>query len=211
LSISPKRLKEVRDGRPSFSSINPSLIIIPTTISNSLVHAMVDTGATHILITRSLLHTFSHVQLTKTSSISALLGDASTAISVQGVAQLCIYVNHILTYVFAYVVDLILGMNGCRTYDVSLRIHQHELCLRHSHYGSTTVSFLNNVSVPARLAHSVQLLAPLSSALQVVFTLDIQFCQRKTLFIPESLILLHGIYLHNFIPVFVHTTSFYLW
>jgi predicted aspartyl protease len=176
MSISPKRLKEVRDGRPSFSSINPSLIIIPTTISDSLVHAMVDTGATHTLITRSLLHTFSHVQFTKTSSISALLGDTSTAISVQGIAQLYIYVNHIPTYVSAHVVDLILGMDWCRTYDVSLRIHQHELCLRHPHYGSTTVSLLNNVSIPPRLAHSVQLLALLSSALQVVFTLDIQFC-----------------------------------
>ncbi|CAF1480231.1 unnamed protein product [Adineta ricciae] len=164
---------------------------------------MIDTGATHTLITRSLLDTLPDVPFTKTTSVSALLGDASTALCVHGVAQLCIYVNHIPTFISAYVVDslginLILGMDWCRTYDVQIRIRHQKLCLRHSHYGSTSVSFLHNASLPARLAHPVQLqplhehvvqlTAPLSSALQVIFTPAPTFCQRKHLLIPDAVV-----------------------
>ena len=76
--VSPKRLKGVRDGRPSIHAINPSLIIIPVTINGSIVHSMLDTGATHTLITRSLLNTFSHSPVQKTSLTTAVLGDANT-------------------------------------------------------------------------------------------------------------------------------------
>ncbi|CAF1497807.1 unnamed protein product [Adineta ricciae] len=164
---------------------------------------MVDTGATHTLITRSLLNTLPNIPFIKNASVSALLGDASTTLSVQGVAQLCIYVNHIPTSISAYVVEslginLILGMDWCRSYDVLIRIGQQELDLRHPHYGSSSVSFLQNASIPARLAHSVQLnpsyehvvqlTTPLSSALQVIFTPDNKFCQHKHLFIPDAVV-----------------------
>ncbi|CAF1523718.1 unnamed protein product [Adineta ricciae] len=164
---------------------------------------MVDTGATHTLITRSFLDTLPGAQFTQTAAISALLGDASTALHVHGVAHLCVYVNQLPTYVSAYVVDslgvnLILGMDWCRTYDVSIHIRQHEIRLHHSSYGSTSISFLPSVSIPARLTHAVhlnpsydhivQLSAPLSSAVAVVFTPDSNLCQRKRLFIPDAVV-----------------------
>ena len=196
-------MKEVRDGRPSINAINPSLIIIRTTINGLVVHAMIDTGATHTLVTRSLLNTFPHARVQKTSSVVAMLGDASTTISVYGIVRLCIYINCIPTYVSAFVVDslgtdLILGMDWCHTYDVLLRIRQHELLLRHPRYGSTTVPFLDTISVPVRLAQSIQLapfhehivrlVAPLSSALQVSYTPDANLCKKKNIFIPASIV-----------------------
>jgi len=48
--------------------VTSHLIIIPTTISDSLVYTTADTGATHTLITRSLLNTCSHVQFKKNFS-----------------------------------------------------------------------------------------------------------------------------------------------
>lgn len=203
MSITPKILKGVRDGRPSLSAVNPSLIIIPTNINGSPVHAMVDTGATHTLITNSLLKTLSHVPIKKAYNTNAILGDASTKISIHGIVHLCVYINHIPTYVSAFVVDslgvdFILGMDWCRTYDVALRIRQQELIIRHPRYGKTTIHFQDTVSVPIRLAqsiqlapyheHIVQLTTPLSSALQVSYIPDANLCKQKNVFIPEAIL-----------------------
>ncbi|CAF2848289.1 unnamed protein product [Rotaria sp. Silwood2] len=201
--VSPKRLKGVRDGRPSIHAINPSLIIILVTINGSIVHSMLDTGATHTLITRSLLNIFSHSPIQKTSITTAVLGDANTTISVHGIVRLCICVNHIPTYVSVVVVDslsvdLILGMDWCRQYNVVLRIPQQEFLLHHPQYGQTTVQFQDNISIPVRLAQSIQLapyhehivclLTPISSASQVSYTPDTILCKKKNIFIPDAIL-----------------------
>ena len=101
---------------------------------------MIDTDATHTLITRSFLEAIPHPPIKKTSTITATLGDAHTTISVYGIVPLCIYVNHIPTYTSAFVIDplgidVILGMDWCRTYNVIFRIHQQEPLLHHPQYG----------------------------------------------------------------------------
>ena len=115
----------VRDGHPSIHTINSSFIFIPTTTNGFLVHAMVDTGSIHTLTTRSLLKTFPHSPLQKTSTTNAMLGDADAPIAVHGLVHLCVYVNHIPTYVSAFVADslsaeLILGMSWCSMITSSL-------------------------------------------------------------------------------------------
>ena len=167
---------------------------------------MVDTGATHSLITRSILNTFSHPPIQKTFTTFATLGDASTTISVYGIVRLCIYLNHIPTYASVFVVDslgadFILGMDWCRKYDVVLRVRQQQLLLRHSQYGKTTVPFRDSVSIPVRLAQSIQLaphhehivplITPVSSAHQVSYTPDPDLCRKKKIFIPDALLHVH--------------------
>ncbi|CAF4634853.1 unnamed protein product [Rotaria sp. Silwood2] len=164
---------------------------------------MLDTDATHTLITRSLLNTFSHSPIQKTSITTAVLGDANTTISLHGIVRLCICVNHIPTYVSVVVVgslsvDLILGMDWCRQYNVVLRIPQQELLLHHPQYGQTTVQFQDNISIPVRLAQSIQLapyhehiiclLTPISSASQVSYTPDTILCKKKNIFIPDAIL-----------------------
>ena len=87
----------VRDGRPSIHTINLSFIFIPKTTNGFLVHAMIDTGSTHTLITLSLLKTFPRSSLQKTPTTNAMLGDADAPIAVHGLVHLCVYVNHIPT------------------------------------------------------------------------------------------------------------------
>ena len=164
---------------------------------------MVDTGATHSLITRSLLDTFPNIQIDPTSTTTALLGDASTAIVVHGTARLCVYINHIPTFVSVFVVDslsidFILGMDWCRAYDVVLHVRQQHLSLQHPHYGVTRVSFHETASVPVRLAQSIQLaphhdhivrlFVPVSSASDVIYTPDFNLCKTKHVSIPDALL-----------------------
>ena len=98
-----------------------------------------------------------------------------------------IYINHIPTYTSAFVVDslgidLILGMDWCRTYNIILRIRQQEFLLHHPQYGQTIVQFQDTTSIPVRLTQSIQLdpyhehivplIKPVSSASQVSYTSD---------------------------------------
>ena len=101
--------------------------------------------------------------------------------------SLCMYINHIPTYAFAFVVeslgvDLVLGMDCCRIYNIILHIPHQELLLHNPQYGQTTVHFQDIISIPIRLAQSIQLvpyhehLVPLSTSLsaanQVSYTPD---------------------------------------
>ena len=203
MSASPKRLREVRDGRVSVNSINPSLIIIPVSINGSSIHAMVDTGATHTLITRSLLLTLPHPPVQSTTVTAAFLGDASTTIAIRGVVRLCIYINRIPTFVSVYVVDslnidLILGMDWCSQNNVQLHVGEKTLRLQHSRFGCTQVPFLDSIDIPARLAQSITLLphhehiirlyTPISSADSVCFTPANLFCRKRHIVMPEAVL-----------------------
>ena len=203
MSVLPKRLTEVRDGRPSIHSINPSLIIIPTLVNGTSVNAMIDTGATHSLITRSTLAHISHPPVQKTPSIIAVLGDGSSTIAVHGSVQLCIHINSVPTYASVFVVDslgadFILGVDWCRNNDVMLRVREQQLLVRHPRYGVTTIPFLDTASVPVRLAHSIELaphhehvislITPLSFALQVSYTPDDALCRKTNLVLSEAIL-----------------------
>lgn len=201
--ITPKLLKGVRDGRSPLHPMNPSLIMLPAMINNSLVHAMLDTGASHSLIMKSFLQNIPHTWVKMSDTPTALLGDGSTNIPTHGLVRFCARFHRIPTYVFAFVVDslgvdFILGTDWCRRYNIVLHMRQQQLTLQHPHYGSTTIQFHDTLSVPVRLKRSVrlpashervvQLTTPLSSASQVSFTPDFNLCRRRKLFIPEAVL-----------------------
>ncbi|CAF2802509.1 unnamed protein product [Rotaria sp. Silwood2] len=164
---------------------------------------MVDTGATHTLIARSALETFSHPPINKSFTTTAVLGDASTTIIVHGFVRLCIYVNCVPTYASVFVVnslgvDFILGMDWCLNNGVLLHLREQQLIVRHPVYGHTIVHFLDSVSIPIRLAQSIQLapchehivrtFIPLSFASCVSYTPDRILCRRKKICIPDALL-----------------------
>ena len=203
LSISPKKLKEVRDGCSSFRNAKPSLIIIAVTTNTSSAHAMIDTGATHTSITRSLLETLLHLPTQTTYTTTVILGDVHTTISLYGMVLLCIYINHIPTHASVFVIeslgaDLILGMDWCRTYNIILRILDQELLLHHLQCGQTTVHFQDTISISIRLAQSIQLASyhehlvplstPLSSANQFSYTSHTNLCKQTNIFIPDAIL-----------------------
>jgi hypothetical protein len=203
ISVSLKGLKKGCDGRPSINAVNPSLIIIPTIINDSPAHAIVDTGATHSLTTRSTLVRFPHPPVRKTPTTITVFSDASTTIVVYGSVPLCIYINRIPIYASVFVVDslgadFILGMDWCDNNNVLFRVREQQLFVRHPRHEFTTVPFLHTVSVPVRLAQSIQLAphhehivtlyAPLSSASSVSYTPDSVLCMKKQLVISEAIL-----------------------
>ena len=92
LSISPKNLKEIGDGRSSVHNVNPLPIIIPVTVNTFSVHVMIDTGAAHTLKTRPLLQTLRQPPIQTPHTTTAILGDAHTNISLYGMVPLCTYI-----------------------------------------------------------------------------------------------------------------------
>ena len=165
---------------------------------------MIDTSATHTLITRSLLETFPHPPIQTISTTTTILHDTYTMISVYGMVSLRIYIyqSYFHTYFCLCIeslgVDPILSMDWCRTYNVILSIHQQELLLHHPQYSQTTVRFQDTIFVPVRLAKSIQLapyhqhiillITPLSSASQISYTPDTNLCNQMNIFIPDAIL-----------------------
>ena len=77
ISMLKKLLGEIRDGRISVPQFHPSLIIINTVINGKSAYAMVDTGATTSLISKSELNTIPHSSIIPTAT-TATLGDGRT-------------------------------------------------------------------------------------------------------------------------------------
>lgn len=182
---------------------------------------MVDTGATHTLITHSLLKSISSLPIEKTFTPTATLGDGSTNIRVHGLVRLCMYVNHIPTHISAFVVDtlgvdLILGLDWCRSFDVTIHVRRQQLALRHPQFGYTTVLFQDKISIPVRLKqsidlaphhdHIVTLITPLSSAGQVCYTPNPIFCKQKNIFIPEAILNINSFETSIVISNLAHTS-----
>ena len=202
-----------RDGRLSVNSFNPSLIIIPVRVHDSPVAAMIDTGATHILVTQSFLRTLPSVDIAPTSITSAFLGDASSTIAILGVAHLRINIKHVPTFTLAHVVetlhtDLILGMDWCNANDVRLCVRDQTLQLRHGSHGIVTV--------PARLAQSITLLphqehlvslyAPLSSASRVSYNPASHLSRTRHIVTPEAVLKITNF--HSYIIIYnAHSTA----
>ena len=164
---------------------------------------MVDTGATHTLITRSFLGTLPRLPICHSSTPAAFLCDASSTIVIHGVVRLCIYVNHAPTFVMAHIVDslhtdVILGMDWCTRYDVRLCVRDQSVQLHHPSHGFIVVPFLQDSTVPTRLAQSITLLpyhehivrlrSPLSSAANVSYTPPASFCRIRNLVIPDAVL-----------------------
>ncbi|CAF3652475.1 unnamed protein product [Rotaria sp. Silwood1] len=150
----------------------------------------------------------------------AVLGDASTTIAVHGSVRLCIYINSIPTYTSVFVVDslgadLLLGMDWCHNNNVSLRVRQQQLFIQHPRYGATIVPFLDTVSVPIRLAQSIQLAphhehivslyALVSSALSVSYTPDRVLCTEKQLVISDAILKINRLHTYMLIHNSVNT------
>jgi transposase InsO family protein len=164
---------------------------------------MIDTGATHTLITSSFLRTIPPLPVWQSSTPAAFLGDVSSTIAIHGVVRLCVFVADAPTFVTAHIVDslhtdVILGMDWCTRHDVRLCVRDQTVQLRPPCHGLISVPFLQHNTIPVRLAQSVTLLphhehivrlrAPLSSASSVSYTPAGFFCRTRHLVIPDAVL-----------------------
>ena len=164
---------------------------------------MVDTGATHTLVTHAFLRSIPPLPIDPPSVTTAFLGDASSTIPILGVVRLCIYINDVPTFATAHVVeslntDLILGMDWCTDHNVRLCMRDQTVELHHPLHGILAIPFLKHVTAPAHLAQSVTLLprhehfvclyTPISSASHVSYSPDLSFCRTRNLVIPDAVL-----------------------
>ncbi|CAF1573858.1 unnamed protein product, partial [Adineta steineri] len=193
---------EIRDGRISVPQFHPSLIIINTVINGKSTYAMVDTGATTSLISRSELNTIPHSSIQPTDT-TATLGDGRTQISINGLVELAITINNITTCIKALIVEslganIILGMDWCKLNNVKVNIHQNQIEITHPQYGNTTTPFINDGSVDACLdervallpyhEHIVKMQTPISSAMLAIFLPDFKKCSKLKIEIPDAFV-----------------------
>ena len=160
MPISPKRIKYVPDGRPSFQAPNPSLTFIAITINRRLIRVMVNTGATHSLIALSTLGILLHPPIQPTSTTAAILGDTRTTITIHRFVCLCIYINCTPIYTFVFVadssgVDFILGMDWFLDNDVLLPLREQKLLVHLVSCYTNTVRFLHSPFILIRFTQSI--------------------------------------------------------
>jgi hypothetical protein len=77
---------------------------------------------------------------------------------------------------------------------IALRICKRILLLQHSYYRKTTVPvrLIQSTQLARYHEHIVHLKNPLSSALQVSYTLDNNICKQKNLFISETILFVNS-------------------
>ena len=192
----------MRDGRTSFPQPHPSLIIIGTFVNGSLIHAMLDTGATTSLISQSKLNHITHPPIQPIQT-TATLGDGQTQIIVNGAVELNVTINDITTVITALIVDslganLILGMDWCKSNNVNVNIGKKQVEINHPQYGTTTTPFLDFGSVDVRLAecisllphqeHIVKMQVPISSATLALFSPDFKKCAKLNVQVPDAFV-----------------------
>ncbi|CAF4482234.1 unnamed protein product, partial [Rotaria socialis] len=192
----------VCDGHTSFPQSHPSLIIIGTIVNGTLIHAMLDTGATTSLISQTELDLITHPPIQQIQT-TAVLGDGKTKIIVSGAVELTITINDIATIITALIVDslganLILGMDWCKSNNVNVNIGKKQVEINHPKYGITITPFLNSGSADVRLAecitllphheHIVKIYVPISSANLVSFLPDIKKCAKLNVQVSDAFV-----------------------
>ena len=202
ISMLKKLLGEIRDGRISVPQFHPSLIIINTVINGKSAYAMVDTGATTSLISKSELNTIPHSSIIPTAT-TATLGDGRTQIAVDGLVELPITVNNITTCIKALIVEslganIILGMDWCKLNNVNVDIYRNQVEIIHPEHGNTTIPFITDGAIDAHLDESIALLpfhehivklkTPVSSATLATFLPDTKKCSKLKIDIPEAFV-----------------------
>ncbi|CAF4629407.1 unnamed protein product, partial [Rotaria socialis] len=192
----------VCDGHTSFPQSHPSLIIIGTIVNGTLIHAMLDTGATTSIISQTELDLITHPPIQQIQT-TAVLGDGKTKIIVSGAVELTITINDIATIITALIVDslganLILGMDWCKSNNVNVNIGKKQVEINHPKYGITITPFLNSGSADVRLAecitllphheHIVKIYVPISSANLVSFLPDIKKCAKLNVQVSDAFV-----------------------
>ncbi|CAM4747325.1 unnamed protein product [Rotaria magnacalcarata] len=192
----------VCDGHTSFPQSHPSLIIIGTIVNGTLIHAMLDTGATTSLISQTEFDLITHPPIQQIPT-TALLGDGQIKIIVNGAVELTITINDITTTITALIVDslganLILGMDWCKSNSVNVNIGKKQVEINHPKYGITATPFLDSGSVDVRLTecitllphheHIVKMYVPISSANLVSFLPDIKTCAKLNVQVSDAFV-----------------------
>ena len=200
--VQKKLLGGLCDGHsPPFSN-HPSLINIEISVNGHPTTAVLDTGATTSLISKSMLDSVNHsrVHLNETS---VTLGDGSTTINGIGTVALCISVKHITSIINALIIEklgapIILGMDWCVANNATVNIEQKQINIEHRVFGSAVTPFVDSKGVEARLVENIELLpyhehvvmmaVPVSSVDTATFLPDTKRMSHLKLQAPDSII-----------------------
>ncbi|CAF1457107.1 unnamed protein product, partial [Didymodactylos carnosus] len=158
-----------------------SLIFLNTRIHGRNVRAMVDTGATTSIITRSTLNTLPHGQIHGHAG-NITLGDGKTTLRRYGWVDLMVKINGMKTHVRAMIVDalaanFILGMDWLTYYDVHILPGDQQLKLHHRRW-LTIASFDTDTPIDARVDKEYQILP----GSECVITLKITMAPAQNLY-----------------------------
>lgn len=175
--------------------LHQSLIIITANVNGTKLQAMVDTGATATFIKATVLYNIQHWPITPTQTRTTL-ADGHSALVILGRVCLLVKINHVPTYVRAFVAenltaDMILGMDWCSKNNVEIHTQQREVIVWHNRMGKTTARFNEQASVDVELADRlclqpyeekvVRVNVPLSSAQIVCFEPNIRECAKRAI------------------------------
>lgn len=197
-----KLLGGIRDGRTSSIQQHPSLIIIEVRINDNVLHAMVDTGATTSIVSRSVLDRIPHPPI-QPMDTTATLGDGRTKISVHGIVKLPVGIDGTVTDLTVLIVEslgasLILGMDWCNQNNVNINMETKQVIINHPKHGPATASFVTDKPADVYLAepivlmpfheHIVKVRTPIEAADVACFEADTQTCCKLNVQVPDAVV-----------------------
>ena len=197
-----KLLGGIRDGRTSSIQQHPSLIIIEVRIKDSVLHAMVDTGATTSIVSRSVLDRIPHSPI-QPMDTTTTLGDGRTKISVHGIVELPVGIDGIVTDLTVIIVEslgasLILGMDWCNQINANVNMETKQVIISHPKHGTATAPFVNDKPADVYLAepivlmpfheHVVKVRTPIEAADVACFEADTQTCCKLNVQVPDAVV-----------------------
>lgn len=207
LSDSKKHLKEYRDGdissdsrNPSFRSPSSSSIQVP--VNNVLTTVLVDTGAAISLIDEATLSTMSHASIAP-CSLKEVHTANSGFLSLLGLVQLTVCINHVPTYVTAYVTHdlvcpMILGRDWIQEHHTTLNFSTNRLSLYNGLSSTPLLPIACTEPVVMSLSHSIvippfheQLISgsvPVRSLDNALFTPNAALQHSRMVLLPHALL-----------------------
>ncbi|CAF4479625.1 unnamed protein product, partial [Didymodactylos carnosus] len=165
---------------------------------------MIDTGATHSIITEKTLRRTKHRKFITNRNLQLFMGDGYSPLEAIGVVDLDIRINSTLTTISAFVVkhlsaDCLLGMDYINKYKLKLDMAEHTVSIR-TNRTITTISInqqpeelrlpvrlINSVIVPPLQEVSVLVSAGISSA-SVLFKPSFNLKQQVPLLMCNSIL-----------------------
>ena len=183
---------------------NPSLIFINSIVHGRRLRAMIDTGATHSLISQRALATLYHAAIPSSNRIGQL-GDGHTTLKILGEVHLLLQFNQVFTPLNVLVVktlntDFILGADWCTQNAARIDYDKNQVSIcspngrliipydKSIDYITLDVKLINSIKIPPHESCTVQAKVELSSADTVYFNPDASIELEKSVLISPSLL-----------------------
>ena len=221
LSISKKRLKRYPDGNTSTTTQTPSYFSFSSSIQVPVNHVpttiLVDTGAAISLIHENTLSQMQHSPITP-CSLTEVHTANSGFMSLIGLVKLMVKLNHINTYVHAYVTrdlicPMILGRDWIENNHVCINFDTHHVSLYNDLVSIPLLPVPRNDSFIMSLSHSIVIppfhqklisgYVPIRSLNDALFTPNLALQHNRMVLLPHTL--LHVRNHHGIISVINNT------